>query len=112
VATLTTSLTIRPGANERNLKLTGGDQAISPEQRPELRTEFLAAIDDAMDRVVRLARHLGSSPGIDPALGVKRVFVKRCRFTTGGASRRAAKAMTRATASASGTSGDRRPMTP
>jgi toxin ParE1/3/4 len=51
------------------------------EQRPELRTEFLAAIDEAMDRVVRLARHLGSPPGIDPALGVKRVFVKRFPFS-------------------------------
>jgi len=31
-----------------------------------------------MERLVRLARHLGSSPGIDPTLGIKRVFVKRC----------------------------------
>src|SRR5262245_65754448 len=51
------------------------------EQRPELRAEFLAAIDDAMERVVRLAKHLGSPPGIDPTLGVKRVFVKRFPFS-------------------------------
>jgi hypothetical protein len=51
------------------------------EQRPELRIEFLAAIDEAMDRVIRLARHLGSPPGIDPALGIKRVFVKRFPFS-------------------------------
>jgi plasmid stabilization system protein ParE len=51
------------------------------EQRPELRTEFLSAVDEAMDRLVRLARHLGSPPGIDPALGVKCVFVKRFPFS-------------------------------
>jgi plasmid stabilization system protein ParE len=51
------------------------------EERPELRTEFLASVDEAMDRLVRLARHLGSPPGIDPALGVKRVFVKRFPFS-------------------------------
>ena len=51
------------------------------EQRPELRVEFLTAIDEAMDRLVRLARHLGSPPGIDPSLGVKRVFVKRFPFS-------------------------------
>jgi len=45
------------------------------EVRPELRTDFLAAIDEAMVRLVRMARHLGSPPGIDPALGVRRVFV-------------------------------------
>lgn len=50
-------------------------------QRPELRTEFLAAIDDAIDRLVRTASHLSSAPGIDPSLGVKRVFVKRFPFS-------------------------------
>jgi hypothetical protein len=35
------------------------------EVRPELRTDFLAAIDEAMERLVRMARHLGSPPGID-----------------------------------------------
>jgi hypothetical protein len=28
-----------------------------------LRTEFLAAIDEALERLVRLARHLGPAPG-------------------------------------------------
>ena len=41
------------------------------EVRPELRAEFLAAIDEAMARLVRMARHLGSPPGIDAALGVR-----------------------------------------
>jgi hypothetical protein len=30
------------------------------EQRPELRIEFLAAVDETMERMVRLAKHLGS----------------------------------------------------
>jgi len=34
-----------------------------------------------MERLVRIAQHLGSPPGIDPALGVKRVFVKRFPFS-------------------------------
>jgi toxin ParE1/3/4 len=51
------------------------------DQRPELRAEFLAAIDEAMERLVRLAPHLGSPPSIDPELGVKRVFVKRFPFS-------------------------------
>jgi len=51
------------------------------EQRPELRIEFLAAVDEAMERLVWLARHLGSPPSIDPALGVKRIFVKRFPFS-------------------------------
>jgi hypothetical protein len=51
------------------------------EQRPELRIEFLAAVDEAMERMVRLAKHLGSPPGIDPTLGIKRVFVKRFPFS-------------------------------
>ena len=49
--------------------------------RPELRTEFLAAIDEAMERLVRMAHHLGSPPGIDPTLGVRRVFVQRFPFS-------------------------------
>jgi toxin ParE1/3/4 len=49
--------------------------------RPELRAEFLAAIDEAMTQVVRMAPYLGSPPGIDPALGVRRVFVKRFPFS-------------------------------
>jgi hypothetical protein len=51
------------------------------EQRPELRIEFLAAVDEAMERMVQLAKHLGSPPGIDPTLGIKRVFVKRFPFS-------------------------------
>jgi hypothetical protein len=31
------------------------------EQRPELRLEFLAAVDETMERLVRLAKHLGSA---------------------------------------------------
>jgi serine/threonine protein kinase HipA of HipAB toxin-antitoxin module len=43
------------------------------EQRPDLRIEFLAAVDEAMERLVRLAKHLSSPPGIDPTLGIKRI---------------------------------------
>jgi toxin ParE1/3/4 len=50
-------------------------------QRPTLRTEFLAAVDDALERVVRYAPHLGTPPGIDPALGVKRVFMKQFPYS-------------------------------
>lgn len=50
-------------------------------QRPELRTEFLAAVDEAIDRLVRYAPHLGSPPGIDASLGVRRVFMKRFPFS-------------------------------
>ena len=50
-------------------------------QRPELRVDFLLAIDEAMERLVRLAPHLGSPPGIEPTLGIKRVFVKRFPFS-------------------------------
>ena len=32
-------------------------------------------------RVVRYAQHLGSPPGIDPSLGVKRVFMKRFPYS-------------------------------
>jgi hypothetical protein len=41
------------------------------DQRPELRVDFLSAIDEAMERLARLAPHLGSPPGIDPTLGIK-----------------------------------------
>ncbi|MBA3820026.1 MAG: hypothetical protein H0X17_14115 [Deltaproteobacteria bacterium] len=34
-----------------------------------------------MVRLVHLAPHLGSPPGIDPTLGVKRVFVMRFPFS-------------------------------
>lgn len=51
------------------------------EQRPELRAEFLVAVDEAVARVERYAPHLGSPPGIDPSLGVKRVFMKRFPYS-------------------------------
>jgi toxin ParE1/3/4 len=51
------------------------------EVRPKLRAEFLAAIDEAIQRLVRMAPHLASPPGIDPALGVRRVFVERFPFS-------------------------------
>ena len=51
------------------------------DQRPELRIEFLAAVDEVLERLVRLAKHLGAPPGVDPALGVKRVFMKRFPFS-------------------------------
>lgn len=51
------------------------------EVRPELRAEFLAAIDEGMERLARMARHLGSPPGIDATLGIRRVFVQRFPFS-------------------------------
>lgn len=50
-------------------------------RRPELRAEFLADLDDAVEQVVRYAPHLGSPRGIDPALGVQRVFFKRFPYS-------------------------------
>ena len=50
-------------------------------ERPELRVEFHAAIKEALDRMVRLSRHLGTSPLVDPGLGIKRVFVERFPFS-------------------------------
>lgn len=50
-------------------------------RRPELRTEFLADLDDAVGQVVRYAPHLGSPRGIDPSLGVRRVFFKRFPYS-------------------------------
>ena len=46
------------------------------EERAELCAEFLAAVDEALERVVRYASHLAPPPGVDPALGVKRVFMR------------------------------------
>jgi hypothetical protein len=51
------------------------------EKHRDLRTDFLSAVDDALDRLVRYAHHLGAAPGIDPTLGVKRVFVKRFPYS-------------------------------
>ena len=50
-------------------------------QRAELRAEFLEAVDEVVERLVRMARHLGSPPGIDPSLGVRRVFMKRFPYS-------------------------------
>ena len=50
-------------------------------RRPELRAEFLADLDNAVEQVVRYAPHLGSPRGIDPALGVRRVFFKRFPYS-------------------------------
>ena len=50
-------------------------------QRPELRAEFLAAIDEAIGRLVRLAPHVAVLQRFDATLGVKRVFVKRFPFS-------------------------------
>ena len=51
------------------------------DERPELRVDFLRGVDEVLERLVRLAPHLGSPPGIDPALGVRRVFMKRFPFS-------------------------------
>jgi len=51
------------------------------DERPELKIEFHAAIKDALDRMVRLSRHLGTPPLVDPGLGIKRVFVERFPFS-------------------------------
>jgi toxin ParE1/3/4 len=51
------------------------------EERPELRVEFHAAIRDALDRMVRLSRHLGTPPLVEPGRGIKRVFVERFPFS-------------------------------
>jgi plasmid stabilization system protein ParE len=51
------------------------------QQRPELRAEFLESVDDAIARVLQYAPHLGSPPGIEPSLGVKRVFMKRFPYS-------------------------------
>ena len=50
-------------------------------QRSELSAEFLAAVDEVLERVARYASHLGSPTGVDPALGVNRVFMKRFPFS-------------------------------
>ena len=51
------------------------------EREPGLRADFLAAVDDVIARVARYAQHLGPAPGIDPSLGVKRVFVERFPYS-------------------------------
>ena len=41
----------------------------------------MAAIDEALERLVWVAPHIGSPPGIEPTLGIKRIFVKRFPFS-------------------------------
>ncbi len=50
-------------------------------ERAELKVEFHAAIEEALARMVRLSRHLGTPPHVEPALGIKRVFVERFPFS-------------------------------
>ena len=38
-------------------------------QRRGLQAEFLASLDEALDRVLVLGRHVGSVPGVNPSLG-------------------------------------------
>ena len=38
-------------------------------QRRGLQAEFLASLDEALDRVLVLGRHVSSVPGVDPRLG-------------------------------------------
>lgn len=40
----------------------------------------VSSLDDAVDRVTRLRAHLTPIQGIDPSLGVKRVFMRRFPF--------------------------------
>jgi plasmid stabilization system protein ParE len=51
------------------------------EERPELRVEFHVAVKEALDRMVRLSRHLGTPPLVAAGLGIKRVFVERFPFS-------------------------------
>lgn len=46
-------------------------------QRRGLREVFLAAVEEALERVVRIGPHIASVPGVDPDLPVRRVFVRR-----------------------------------
>jgi hypothetical protein len=46
-----------------------------------LRAEFLDDLDAAVEQVVQYAPHLGSPRGIDPDLGVRRVFFKRFPYS-------------------------------
>ena len=46
-----------------------------------MKVEFHAAIKEALDRMVRLSRHLGTPPLVEPGLGIKRVFVERFPFS-------------------------------
>jgi plasmid stabilization system protein ParE len=51
------------------------------QEQPELRVQFLTALDEAIERAVRYEPHLGSPPGMEPALGVKRVFMRRFPYS-------------------------------
>ncbi len=47
------------------------------QQLPGLREEFLASVDEAIERITLAGSHLGSVPQVDAALGIKRVFMRR-----------------------------------
>jgi len=49
-------------------------------QRRGLRAEFLESLDEAIDRVARLSAHLAPILGIDPEVGVKRIYMQRFPF--------------------------------
>jgi hypothetical protein len=51
------------------------------EVSPEWRVEFHAAIAEALNRMVRLSRHLGTPLNVEPGLGIKRVFMRRFPFS-------------------------------
>jgi toxin ParE1/3/4 len=46
-------------------------------QRPGLQAVFLAAVDEALERVVRIGPRIARVPSVDPTLPVRRVFVRR-----------------------------------
>jgi toxin ParE1/3/4 len=50
-------------------------------QRHGLRAEFLASVDEAIERLARTGTRLELMPGIDVALGVRRLHVKRFPYT-------------------------------
>ena len=51
------------------------------DERPELKVEFHAAVNDALGRMARRSRHLGTPPLMDLGLGIKRVFVECFPFS-------------------------------
>jgi toxin ParE1/3/4 len=51
------------------------------DERPELRVEFHSAVTVALERMVKMSRHLGTPPLVEPGLDIKRVFVQRFPFS-------------------------------
>jgi hypothetical protein len=49
-------------------------------QRRGLRAEFLVSLDEAVERLARLSPYLTPIRGVEPALGVKRVYMQRFPF--------------------------------